>query len=57
MSAVVGSRWWMGLPRAPATVNGGMGLSACMDRAVVVARVQLEKHVSSTVLLRPWWAC
>ena len=38
-------------------VNGSMGLSACMDRAAVVARAQLEECVSSTVLLWPWWAC
>ena len=37
--------------------GSGVGSSVCMDRAAVVARAQLEECVSSTVLLRPWWAC
>ena len=39
------------LPRVLAMVNGGVGSSACMDRAAVVARAQLEERVSSMVLL------
>jgi hypothetical protein len=53
-TAMVGSKWRLGLHRVPTTVNGGVGSSACVDRAVVIARTQLEERVSSMVLLRPW---
>ena len=46
--------WWSGGSSWLAAVNGGVGSSACLDRAAVVARAQLEECVSFMVLLRPW---
>ena len=48
--------WWSGGSSWLAAVNGGVGSSACMVRAAVVARAQLEERVNSTVLPRPWRA-
>ena len=42
--------WWSDGSSWLAAVNGGVGSSACLDRAAVAARAQLEECVSFMVL-------